>query len=64
MSEPTTRQRLLQGAITKYGIEKVAKALNSPQHLIEVWMSGFGTMPDRKLLELMNWLDTQDGRPV
>jgi hypothetical protein len=48
----TNRQRLLQLAVKRIGKEKLAKLLNSPPHLLETWISGFATMPDRKMLEL------------
>jgi len=58
----TTKQNLLRRAVDLVGIEEVAVALKSPQELVQAWMSGHATMPDRKLLMLADFLD-KFGRP-
>ena len=60
--EPTTTQRLLRKAADLMGEQELAIALKVPPHLLEAWMSGHATMPDRKLLLLVDTLD-KFGRP-
>lgn len=58
----TTKQSLLRRAVDLAGLEDVAAALESPQELVQAWMSGHATMPDRKLLLLADFFD-KFGRP-
>lgn len=44
------------------GIDELAIALKSPRHLVESWMNGHASLPDRKLLLLADALD-KFGRP-
>ena len=60
--EPTTTQRLLRKAAHLLGPEELAVALKVPRHLLDAWMSGHASMPDRKLLLLIDALD-KFGRP-
>jgi hypothetical protein len=48
----TTKQRLLQEAVKLMGRDKVAAELRVPLNLLDVWLRGLATMPDRKLLPL------------
>jgi hypothetical protein len=48
----TTKQRLLRQTAERVGRERLAKSLNVPLELLEAWLSGHSTMPDRKFLEL------------
>jgi hypothetical protein len=59
---PTTKQQLLRRAVDLAGLSEVAQALKAPTNLVEAWMSGHATMPDRKLLLLADFLDRL-GRP-
>ena len=54
------RQDLLRNAANRMGIEQLCKALNAPQSLIEAWMSGHASMPDRKFIALADLLDSMD----
>lgn len=47
-----TRKRLLALAAERIGKEALSEKLNAPVHLIEAWISGHATMPDRKLMDL------------
>jgi hypothetical protein len=60
--EPTTTQRLLQKAAALMGEEDLAIALKVPRHLLQAWMSGHATMPDRKLMLLIDALDKFAGK--
>jgi len=44
------------------GIDELATALKSPRHLVEAWMRGHASMPDRKLLILADVME-KFGRP-
>ena len=58
----TTKQDLLRRALAVAGIEELAIALKSPVHLVEAWILGHASMPERKLLLLVDFLD-RFGRP-
>jgi hypothetical protein len=49
---------LLQEAVERFGKERVAASLRVPLHLLEAWLQGHGSMPDRKLLQLADLLDS------
>lgn len=53
----TTKQRLLEEAVSRLGLAEAAKQLNTPEHLLQAWISGHAHMPDRKLLVLTDLLD-------
>jgi hypothetical protein len=53
----TTRQYLLAVASKRVGKEALAKRLSTPLHLLEAWMDGVASMPDRKFLELAQVID-------
>jgi hypothetical protein len=53
----TNRQELLRRASKLVGTDQLAVALKVPQSLLEAWMSGHATMPDRKLTPLADFLD-------
>jgi hypothetical protein len=57
----TTKQVLLEQAVARLGLAEVAKGINAPEHLVQAWMSGHATMPDRKLLDLTDMLDRISG---
>jgi hypothetical protein len=44
------------------GLEEVASALKVAPNLVDAWMNGHASMPDRKLLALADFLDKL-GRP-
>ena len=53
----TTKQRLLRQTAERVGREALAKGLNVPLELLDAWLSGHATMPDRKFLQLGDLLD-------
>jgi hypothetical protein len=55
---PSMKQRLLKQAATVVGHEHLAKRLNVPASLLDAWIRGLATMPDRKLLPLADLLET------
>jgi hypothetical protein len=57
-----TKQQLLRRAVALAGMEDVASALKVAPNLVDAWMSGHASMPDRKLLVLADFLDKL-GRP-
>lgn len=44
------------------GLEELSIALNSPTSLVDAWLRGHATMPDRKLLMLADILDKHASR--
>lgn len=58
----STKQRLLKEAAKLLGKDELAAQLRVPQQLLDAWMRGLSTMPDRKLLQLADLLD-KFGRP-
>jgi hypothetical protein len=54
----TTKQRMLQRAAVLVGREMLALRLNVPATVLDVWLRGLATMPDRKLLPLADLIDT------
>ena len=58
----TTKQVLLRRAAALVGEEELAVGLKVPRSLLQAWMSGHATMPERKLLMLVDFLD-KVGRP-
>jgi DNA-binding transcriptional regulator YdaS (Cro superfamily) len=57
-----TKQDLLRRAAALVGKEELASRLAVPPSLLDAWMSGHASMPDRKLLVLADLLD-KVGRP-
>ena len=55
---PSMKQRLLKQAAKVVGHENLAKRLNVPASLLDAWIRGLATMPDRKLLPLAHLLET------
>ena len=59
----TTKQNLLRMAAVRIGREELAKRLKIPESLLEAWMGGHASMPDRKLLLLAELLDKLGDAP-
>ena len=59
----TTKQGLLAQAAKRLGKAELAKRMNTPESLLEAWMSGHASMPDRKLLALAEILDQLGDAP-
>jgi len=53
----TTKQQLLQRAVTLMGRDHLAARLGIPETLLDAWIRGDVTMPDGKLLVLAAVLD-------
>jgi hypothetical protein len=53
----TTRQLLLKRAAKQIGPDELAARLNVPRNVLDVWMRGLSSMPDRKLLLLADLLE-------
>ena len=58
----TTKQRLLRKAVSLVGMEELAVHLGVPVNLLDAWIRGMASMPDRKLLLLADLLE-KFGRP-
>jgi hypothetical protein len=56
--EKSKKQQLLKEAVDRFGKHKVATSLRVPVLLVEAWLQGHGIMPDRKLLQLADLLDS------
>jgi hypothetical protein len=52
------KQRVLKEAMERFGEAQVAAALRVPVPLLQAWLDGHATMPDRKLLQLADLLDS------
>jgi hypothetical protein len=52
-----TKRTLLQRSAKLLGKDELAARLGVPKHLLDVWLRGLATMPDRKLLPLADLLD-------
>ncbi len=59
--ELTTKQRMLKRAAVLVGEEALAARLNVPATLLDIWLRGLATMPDRKLLALADLIETLGG---
>ena len=55
--EETTRQLLLKKAAQLFGRTDLAVRLRVPVPLLDAWIAGHGSMPDRKLALLADLLD-------
>ena len=60
--EPTTTQKLLRTSADLMGMDALAIALKVPRALLEAWMSGHASMPDRKLMLLIEALEKFERR--
>ena len=58
----TAKQQLLKRAATLVGREALAARLNVPATLLDVWLRGLATMPDRKVFLLADLIDTLGDR--
>ena len=61
MSDP--RPVLLRKAAALVGHDELAAALKVPRTLLEAWIDGQATMPDRKLSLLAEFLDEMTHPP-
>jgi len=49
--------RALERALRALGPEELSNRLQSPPELIQTWINGHATMPERKFLRLVDVLD-------
>jgi hypothetical protein len=61
MSDP--RPELLRKAAALVGHDALAAALKVPPSLLDAWINGQATMPDRKLSLLADYLDGLSNPP-
>ena len=54
--------RHLREAVKLVGVDEVALRLRTQAHVVDLWLRGLATMPDRKILPLADLLD-KFGRP-
>ena len=59
----TTKQRMLEQAAKHLGRERLAARLNVPQTLLQAWIDGHASMPERKLLALADLLEELSDPP-
>ena len=57
----STAHALLHRASQLVGKDALATRLNVPMHLLDVWLRGHATVPERKLLALIDLLDAVRG---
>ena len=55
--EQSKKQALLKQAAAKLGTQTLAEGLRVPVPLLEAWINGHASMPDRKFLALADLLD-------
>lgn len=55
--EESKKQALLKKAAAKLGTQALAEGLRVPVPLLEAWINGHASMPDRKFLALADLLD-------
>jgi hypothetical protein len=53
---------MLRKAADLMGEEELAVAMKVPRHLLQAWMSGHASMPDRNLMLLIEALDKFAGK--
>jgi len=56
--------RALERALKALGPEELSARLQSPPELIQTWINGHATMPERKFLRLVDVLDEIGDRPA
>ena len=57
-----TKLRLLREAVKLVGVDEVAQRLRTTTNVVDLWLRGLATMPDRKILPLADLLE-KFGRP-
>jgi len=53
----TTKQHLLKRAAARIGQQELAERLGVPSTLLDAWLRGLASMPDRKLLKLADVIE-------
>jgi hypothetical protein len=57
----TTKQHLLERAAKLLGHDELAGLLHTAPSLLQAWINGQATMPERKLIALIDILDDISG---
>ena len=52
--------KALERALKALGPDELSARLKSPPELIQTWINGHATMPERKFLQLVDVLDSLD----
>ncbi|MBV9188928.1 MAG: hypothetical protein JO292_12920 [Betaproteobacteria bacterium] len=60
----STRQRLLELMTARIGRSALAASLGVPCAILLDWLNGHSTMPDGKLIVLIDLIDDTEGGPV
>jgi hypothetical protein len=60
----TAKRNLLEQAAKRLGRTELAKRLNVPEELLEAWIGGNASMPDRKLLALADLIEKLGDEPT
>ena len=59
----SAKQKLLRKVAERIGRRELAVRLQVPESLLEAWISGHASMPDRKFLALADFLDEISNPP-
>jgi hypothetical protein len=59
----TSKQRMLEQAARHLGRERVAARLSVPETLLQAWIDGHASMPERKFLVLADLLEELSDPP-
>jgi hypothetical protein len=59
----SAKQQLLRKVAERIGRRELAVRLQVPESLLEAWISGHASMPDRKFLALADFLDEISNPP-
>ena len=57
----SSQQALLAEAARRLGRDELARRLKVPEALLETWLNGHATMPERKFFALLDLMDRISG---
>ena len=60
MADKDVTTKALERALKSFGPDELSARLKSPPELIQTWINGHATMPQRKFLVLVDLLDEID----
>ena len=61
MHDPAFVKAALERALQAVGIDKLSERLRAPPELIQTWINGHATMPERKMSVLLDILGESNG---
>jgi hypothetical protein len=64
MPDSQFKARALERALRALGPDELSTRLQSPPELIQTWINGHATMPERKFLRLVDVLDEIGEQPA